>query len=114
MSTTQIRQGDVFIESCGVTIEELRESGKSEAKDRIILAEGEATGHAHRCVATPRGKESVELFTMNDKRYMFVPESFGTVGVKHEEHAEVMVAPGCHEIVIQREYRDGEIRRVMD
>uniref|UniRef100_A0A6M3KVJ8 Uncharacterized protein n=1 Tax=viral metagenome TaxID=1070528 RepID=A0A6M3KVJ8_9ZZZZ len=63
-------------------------------KDRV-LAEGEATGHAH--VATSL---DVEIFGMGEQREMVAPN--GTE-VQHEEHKTVSIPAGTHNIRRQQE-----------
>jgi len=109
------RQGDVLpLKRNDLSIEKLREQAESVSKNRCILAEGEATGHAHRVEEQPRNGESVEMFMLNSQPILYIPESFGPTKVQHEEHAAITLEPGCYEIRQQREYRDGEIRNVMD
>ena len=88
------RQGDVLmIARPDLTIEKLRDAAKLEAKNKCIVAEGEATGHAHRVQEAPKGAECIELFNLDSTRILYVPESFGTVPMNHEEHATVSIAP---------------------
>ena len=115
LNENQARQGDVLIEkNPNISVEQLRRDGKSEGKGKCILAEGEATGHAHRAIVPPINGEYVEIFQMGNSRIMYVPECFGTVTVNHEEHGPVTVGAGCHDITIQQEYRDGLVRNVRD
>ncbi len=115
MSNVHHRQGDVLMtERPDLSIEKLRADAKLESRNKCVLAEGESTGHAHRIQEAPRGNESIEMFMMGDTKIVYIPESFGTTSVTHEEHAAVTLEPGCHEILIQREYRDGEIVNVAD
>lgn len=110
------RQGDVLMtERPDLSIEKLRADAKLESRNKCILAEGEATGHAHRIQEAPKGNESIEMFMMGDTKIVYIPDSFGSVPVTHEEHATVLLdQPGCYEILVQREYRDGEVQNVMD
>lgn len=104
------RQGDVMIRQ----INEIPK-GTEEAKpdgNRIVLAYGEVTGHAH-AIAVPQAKE----FTLRDagiavRRFLQVFE--GGAEVKHEEHATIPLPTGFYEIVQQREYSPEEIRNVAD
>lgn len=102
------RQGDVLI----------RQVAKLPAKavvvkntDRIVLAYGEVTGHAHAIALD----EAVE-FSMADaagavRRFLTVA---GNASVRHEEHATIPLPAGVYEIVQQREYTPEEIRNVTD
>jgi len=63
---------------------------------RLIIAEGEHTGHAHvlkECDAVIRVK--------NGKRYVITEKGFT---ITHEEHLPIEVAPGVYEIGIVQEY----------
>ena len=75
----------------------------------IVLAEGEATGHAHRIEATP----DVELYEKDGTMYLRV---LAESKLTHEEHAAHLVAPGVYEVGRIREVDpfSSEIRTVMD
>ena len=78
-------------------------------RSSLILAEGEATGHAHRIEATP----DVELYEKAGVMYLRVlTES----KLRHEEHAEHLIAPGVYEVGRVREVDPftEEIRTVKD
>ena len=102
------RQGDVLIR----TIDAIPVGAKDVTpKDRIVLAYGEVTGHAH-AIAPDEARE----FSLADaagavRRFLNVV-SLATV--RHEEHAAIPLPPGAYEIVIQREYHPEEIRTVAD
>lgn len=102
------RQGDVMIRA----IAEVPAAAKDVTpKDRIVLAYGEVTGHAH-AIAPSEARE----FSMADaagavRRFLSVVKE---AVVRHEEHAPIPLPPGAYEIVIQREYSPSEIRTVAD
>jgi hypothetical protein len=75
---------------------------------RPVLAEGEATGHAHR-IADPG---TAQVFSGAAGLFLQVTSESATI--IHDEHAPVIVPRGCYEIRIQREYHPKEIRRVVD
>ena len=77
-------------------------------KNRLVLAEGEATGHAH--VITDTG---AELYTLEDALFLKVDQS---VTVTHEEHLPGVVNPGVYEvrIVRERDHLAQMTRRVVD
>ena len=76
---------------------------------RMILARGEATGHAH--VVT--GEGLALLCLPDDIESMFLQvRVYGRVG--HEEHAPIPLPAGYYRIVRQREYVPGSIRPVAD
>ena len=105
---TMYRQGDVLL----VAVPELPEGAKPQARHgRLVLAEGEATGHAH-AIAEPDVRE----FTVGDERFVLVRSAAQLI---HEEHATIDLPPGAYRVVIQREYEPSPIggrdwRRVVD
>jgi len=98
------RQGDVLlVEVKG------RVKGKVVAKGRIVLAEGEATGHAHVVEADP---EDAVLKEFDGKRFL---EVYREASVTHQEHATITLKPKTYEVRRQREWTDGdEPRQVLD
>lgn len=85
------QQGDVLIRQVDFIPEDL------EAREDGILAEGEATGHAHRVVG-----EGTRLFgsPLGDV-FMDVPKR---IEVVHEEHKKIALPPGKYQVSIVREY----------
>src|SRR5574343_893330 len=72
-----------------------------------VLAEGEATGHAH----TIREQEGVRLVSTQEAeelRVWLLVES--PVELEHQEHATLTIPPGAYEVRHQREYHPAEIR----
>ena len=104
----QGRQGDVLL-----TVVHAEPTGKEVEReaDKVVLAHGEATGHAH-AIAAP----DVALF-MDEKT---LARHLDTRGAKqpildHEEHEALQLPPGkTIEVVRQREYRPEGLRNVMD
>ena len=107
----QVRQGDVLIESVKMTRAQLLKRGGNvlpRDNGRVVLAYGEATGHAHALVDT--GVELIELET--GERFLYSPEG-GTL--KHEEHAAIAIPPGIHRVIHpQIEYHPQELRSIAD
>ena len=102
------RQGDLLIERIAAVPTGLRQEPSN------ILAEGEATGHAHRAVGS-----GVRLFRATDGQlYLRVARPRKATAepaqVVHDEHAPIPLAPGAYRVRRQREYVRGEIRRVAD
>jgi hypothetical protein len=101
------RQGDVLIIPIGALPEGLvpgpRDGG------RMVLARGEATGHAH--VIT--GPDVVLLAAADDIDQLFV-EIVTKARVVHEEHGSITVPAGAYRVVRQREYIPGDYRYVAD
>lgn len=99
-----LRQGDVLIVPCKV---DLKRSKKiAPRKGRLILAEGEATGHHHSVDCKSAG-----LFDLTGKTVLVVSE---TTQIIHQEHGAIEIAPGQYWVVRQREYAPEAIRRVLD
>ena len=93
---------------------------------RLVLAHGEATGHAH--VIYPDVAEAVPatLFELrNVRKYVELADGFQVDGLylearercflRHEEHSTIALAPG-HYVVIRQHEADAfdELRRVAD
>lgn len=100
-------QGDVFL----VKIDKVPTKAKASKPQYKgwVLAEGEATGHAHRI----EEKESAELFTEGDKMFLHVHR---ITHLTHEEHKPIALDPGVYEVGRIREWDqfDQEARRVQD
>ena len=93
----QVQQGDVCLEK----IEGLPEGVKliSPKNGQIVLAEGEATGHAHTIAQLDRAN----LFELpgSEKLYLKVED---TVELKHQEHGAITVEAGVYEMEIVNMY----------
>lgn len=74
---------------------------------RLILALGEATGHAHAVLDA-----ECELVRGPVTRFLSVGEAGATLS--HEEHAPIKLPAGAYRVVLQREYSPEEIRNVAD
>lgn len=96
------QQGDVIIKKVDYEI-------VGEKLNHLILAEGEATGHAHRLT------EGLGQLIMMDK-ILHLQIFSETAKLKHEEHAEIILPKGNFKIGIVREYDafEDEIRQVRD
>jgi len=104
------RQGDVLVVPIDRT--ELPDGLVPAPRDRggrLILARGEATGHAH--VATGEGLTLLCLPDDLDAMFLHV-RVYGRV--THEEHGPIALPLGYYRIVRQREYVPGAFRRVAD
>lgn len=99
------RQGDVLLRE----VKDIPEAAKQQKQsERIVLAYGEVTGHAHAI----HELESVDVFvTAGGEMYLQVKDG---VSLRHEEHGAIAIPPGNYERVIQREYSPEAIRNVMD
>ena len=99
--TKQFRQGDVLL----VKVDALPDGAvPQKIDDRIVLAYGEVTGHAH---AVPI--DGAVLYKSNGEDLLKVHTATALV---HEEHSPIALDPGVYKVVRQREYTPQEIRRV--
>lgn len=101
------RQGDVLL---------VRVNGvpkNSRIQNDTVLAYGEATGHAHVLTADSSATQ-VQTFRDEDSQRLFASVMGGPATVTHQEHKPITVGPGIYEIIGQREYIPGAIRRVAD
>ncbi|WP_433078334.1 hypothetical protein ACQP1P_37075 [Dactylosporangium sp. CA-052675] len=76
---------------------------------RMVLARGEATGHAHVIV----GPDTLLLADRDDIDRLFV-RIVTKARVVHEEHGTITIPAGDYRIVRQREYVPGAYRYVAD
>ena len=106
---TMYRQGDVLLVTTDGLLADTARPVPREA-GRVVLARGEATGHAH-AIDSPLA----ELFEEKDGRlYLRVSAGPEPVRLTHEQHDSIALAPGLYEVIGQREYAPGAIRRVTD
>jgi|ERR1035437_3109959 hypothetical protein len=89
----QYRQGDVFL----VKVNSAPKNAKQIAINRLILAEGEVTGHMH--MIEQEGAELVQVSP--EEVYVKIME---TAELKHDEHDTIVVEPGWYRVIQQREY----------
>lgn len=101
----QYRQGDVFIRRVRSLPKERRELPRENG--RVVLAHGEATGHAH-AISAP----NVSLFDAGGRTFLSI--GVDTVALEHEEHSTIDLPAGDYEVVRQVEYTPEAIRRVAD
>ena len=104
---TQFRQGDVLlcaVEDIPVTATPLPCDG-----DRVVLASGEASGHAH---AMPASRARMLRDPASGR--VFVTVAKGGARLRHEEHAAILVPRGRYELLRQREYTPEAPRLVRD
>ena len=102
----QKRQGDVCltpVKGIPEGLEVIKPQG-----GRLILAEGEVTGHAH---AIKSGK-SVTMFRHPEGDEFLKVEEEVVLG--HEEHGHLRLEPGYYKISHHEEYSPKKIRRVAD
>lgn len=80
-----------------------------------LLQEGEHTGHAHRLWPTV-GKTAEESFRLHEKDGELFAEIIQITALRHEEHKEILLAPGNYKVGIIKEFDPFEkvIRNVVD
>lgn len=109
MKAAPYRQGDILL----VPIEKLP-NGLSEVpreKGKIVLAEGEETGHLH-AIDAPEATFLAEDLAEIEGKFLVVEAE---VALTHPEHDTIKLAPGNYEVRRQREYTEaGGISVVAD
>ena len=100
-----IVQGDVFFSKVRAIPQSAIRVSRSERG--YIIAEGEATGHAHVI------EDEVELY---EKDGVLFIKTVNEIEVRHEEHLLVLIRPGIWKVGIVREYDPflEEVRIVRD
>lgn len=106
------RQGDVLVVRIKVIPNDAEQENN---KERIVLAYGEATGHAHAIDASQaqsyRTANPVPIFDAQAERFLRVQVE---ALLRHEEHDIIKLPAGDYAVITQREYSPEEIRRVSD
>ena len=97
------RQGDVLVFKRPIPEDAI----KQPKGNRIILMEGESTGHAHALYEPNKADE----YAANDEIFLRILEP---TALRHEEHGPIELPPGDYLSVGQFEYTPEEIRRVLD
>jgi hypothetical protein len=78
-------------------------------RGRLVLAHGEATGHAH-VVSAPTARLLADPDQV-DRRFLLL----ATQGLlTHDEHAPIPLPAGAYRVVRQREYTPEQVRDVAD
>lgn len=100
------RQGDVLVSR--IELPEIPQQAEALPMDgqRVILAYGEVTGHAHALAGDLASKYQWQGDTLLEVKPGGV--------LSHEEHTAIPMAPGIYKVTIQREYHPEEIRNVVD
>jgi len=112
---THFRQGDVLL--LAIDPEALPAEVRAVPRQggRVVLAEGEVTGHAH-AIHSPAATLLRAGTDADAPRFL---RTTAPVDIVHEEHATIALPEGLYSIVIQREYVPPQIslvpfRRVVD
>ena len=99
------RQGDVLLREVKTVP---ADALIAKQENRIVLAYGEVTGHAHAI----HDLDAVDVFVKTDGTMYLSVKTETTLN--HEEHGTITLPTGNYERVIQREYSPEEIRNVAD
>jgi hypothetical protein len=112
---THFRQGDVLLLAIDPASLPADARPVPRQGGRVVLAEGEVTGHAH-AISSPAATLLRSGAGAGAPRIL---RASAPVDVVHEEHATIALPEGLYAVVIQREYVPPEIslvpfRRVVD
>ena len=104
----RFRQGDVMITQVvdGSIPEGAEKVALDERLQKVVLAYGEVTGHAH-----VLDSKFATMYQWQGDRLIDVKEGGE---VTHEEHDTIPLPPGVYKISIQREYHRSVVRNVAD
>lgn len=103
------RQGDVLLIQVSTIPDDALPCSVS---GDVILAYGEATGHAHRlALETVKPFAKGGIWSPTAERFIRAAEG---ATLTHEEHGAITLAPGNYRVIQQREYHPDESRRVAD
>lgn len=110
-----IQQGDVLFIPIPYNTVPKQTKPVDPKNGRLVIAEGEATGHAHAILAANAGKEQSRLLITDDDKQMFLVNN-ASVDVFHEEHDIVTIPPGTWAIkgVQEYDYDKEQARRIQD
>ena len=102
----QARHGDLLLVSVGEMPDGAKQVGREAG--RVVLAYGEATGHAH-AIATP----DVYQWDVAGQRYVQVEVE--AADLTHEEHGVISLPRGVYQVIRQQGWDlNGEVRQVVD
>ena len=106
-----IRQGDILVRP---VVGARLQTGTPVAPegDRVVLAHGEVTGHHHSLALSSR----VAMFRddAGGGGALRLSVTDAPVVLEHQEHTALRIEPGVHDVVRQRTYTAGIVRRVVD
>ena len=101
------QQGDLKLTPVSIVPEGAKRL--SSRAGRYVLAEGEATGHAHTIEECPE----VEMYERDGTLFL---RTAGPATIEHQEHAAQIVEPGIYEVgrVLEYDYLKEQARMVLD
>lgn len=104
MKNETMRQGDVLIKKIEILPDDLKEINGN----RLVLAEGEATGHAHAIYDI----QNCHMYAApNEDLYIKVSKK---VDLLHEEHGKIPINEGIYQVIKQVEVIDEIVKPVVD
>jgi hypothetical protein len=103
MQQATFRQGDVLLTKIDKDVDLSTAKPIKPRNGRLILAEGEATGHHHSVDCQTAG-----LFDLTGKTVLVVSEP---TTLDHQEHGTIEIAPGQYWVTRQREYQPNALPR---
>lgn len=111
------RQGDVLL----VEVTDAAAVGEWTTREHagtLVLAHGEATGHAHviRSQRAVLAEQRHPASRAQPRELHLVVHGEEAVALEHEEHDSLLIPPGVYRLIRQREYVPGPVpeRRVAD
>lgn len=108
MARYMVRQGDVLLERIAALPEGLNLIAR-DSRGRIVVEEGEVTGHYHAIADV-----NAVLYQAEQTAAQYLEVLDREVSLTHDEHATIMLPPGVYVRRPQREYFEGNERRVLD
>ena len=103
------RQGDILIKETENYNANNCIKMERDEQDRIVLAYGESTGHAHAI----KDKNAI-LMRDKDTNKIYLIILHNTADLIHEEHSTITLPSGLYEVKRQRQYTPEEIQYVAD
>lgn len=109
------RQGDVMIEQ--IDAKQYRKLVMGDKSipmdnDRVVLAYGEVTGHAH--AFAPEDSRNIQHFRSRSGGNVTVLDIKKPSALVHEEHSTIDLPAGIYRVTRQREWDDEQERIVAD
>ena len=108
-----IQQGDVLLHKLDDFKADPNAKQVAPKNGKLVLAEGEATGHAH--PITLDNESDVKLYTIGEILTLTVESTAGTE-LDHQEHSTVNIPAGSYRVgaVQEYDYIEQEARSVRD
>jgi hypothetical protein len=118
LSANQIRQGDVLAQKINEEMPSSLKTLADSAKQDVVLAYGEVTGHAHRLHRQARadgGSDAISYAHPLAPTEPAIVHVLNPVALRHEEHTALEIPAGVVRISRPYEYVGAELlRRVED